>query len=622
MKLENRLIAIALFISIALSPVSCRKETPDPVPETPARETPAEKKTDTPELQFDGETSVLAYIGESVKVSFKASGEGKSSCKVEFTSDSKSAVEGSYNAASGVGYCNVTLNESAKHSHSLVKFTVKGGGKDRNYSVKVTAYYLDITGKDIVLPGNAGADAKLDYSINTNVPDFAPVISTEASWLKVEENTVTTTQENSSGETRTAEIIFSDKDGHLEPVTLKVSQETLAPQPKPGCVDFADWAFKKACLAIADTDNDGEVSLEEAAVVKKLSVAGKNISDIGGLDCFTSLEELDVSRNSLKELMLNDPAAFSNVKKINAEGNPTLERYSWSGCYPHCIRGLPVFYLEYDSKAVNITDIKYYESTDFSYNGIELIQEHTKGPKGIDLYFVTHAGLDVDYKSGAMRELVEMDINDLFLIEPFASLKGYFNIYFFSCVAPSTQSIGKYSDEQNTFMMERSLADYTQIVIKSCDAYYRSHASAPGAFPSYVAMGRSRMYAYSTASTTIVHEMGHALGSLVDQYIEEGRSWKGQCGPNFTEDNENLPWEKFFLYDQYKDRVGVYERNGGVYPSPESLMSSHRVYTYFDSPSRFAIYEYTMKGSGQSYDNDEIWTWFLDYDTINASIPY
>lgn len=651
MKLENRLIAIAIFISMALIPVSCRKDPPAPVPETPARETPAEKKTDTPELQFDGETSVLAYIGEPVKVSFKASGEGKSSCRVSFASDSKSSVEGSYDANKGSGYLTVTLNDSAKRSFSVVKATVKGGGKDRTYSVKVTAYYLDIKGKDIVLPGDAGADAKLDYDIDTNVPDFVPAISTDATWLKIEENTVTTTQENASGETRTAKITFSDKDGHFEPVTLKVNQETLAPQPKPGCVDFADWAFKKACLEITDSDKDGEVSMAEAASVQELNLYNKNISDLKGIESFTHIESLNVSRNNLKELILDNPASFSHLRNIEAK-EMNLEIINLSGCYA----GIEFkfnggkYYL-YEGTEVKYNEPAYYESTDYSFEPIHIIQEHSKGTKGIKIYIETTAFFDVDYLAGAHETLLQKVTNGLFFLEPFKSMREYFDIYHLPCIAPNTKQIGGLNDEQVSLINghKNSGALCVRIHIHTDTDRTRANATIlQNVFENCtynVNLYLKRMG--NVSEGTIIHEMGHAIGGLGDQYEEQGREYTE--APNFTKNpnREQAPWMQFFSLEKYKDRVGFYAKNGGFYPSLYSIMDGggiiDEIHPYeFDSVSRYEIFKNILIGANlyntgmttiplpngnwsswdTTIDASLIWEHFLEYDTINDHLPY
>lgn len=468
MKSRINTILAAFFLAAAMSTIgflsSCTKQEPAPVPATPSRENPTDKKVGTPELQFNGETSVLAYIGEPVKVNFKASGEGKSSCEVEFTSDGKSDVEGWYGANRGSGYFTVTLNDSAKHSFSLVTITVKGGDKQRTYSFKVTAYYLEINGKDIVLPGDAGAEAQLDYSIDTNVPDFAPVISTEASWLTVEGNTVTATRENTSGETRTAEIILSDKDGRFESVTLTVSQETLAPQPRPDCVNFSDKAFKKACLEIADSDKDGEVSFIEAESVQELVIVGKGIKDLTGLEAFKNVWKLDARNNDiedadiLKELHL--------LHWLDLTGNDRLRTFDLTGCtiyFDHCKYATPegLHYTvlrrqvgvsggqeygfnsdPYCKYSKHIRDERV--TTDWSrQDELVLIKPHTKTWKkdGKEMsYAICLTGMgyiDVDINDGSLDRLMRDSAEKLPICGDLKDKWDYFDVYYMSHIMDS-----------------------------------------------------------------------------------------------------------------------------------------------------------------------------------------
>lgn len=463
----NNLLAVILLataMSTAVTFSSCTKQEPDRMPGTPAQEKPTVNNADTPELQFEGETSVLAYVGEPVKVSFKTSGEGKSTCKVEFTSDSKSAVEGSYNAASGSGHFTVTLNDSANHTFSLVKLTVKGDGKDRNYSVKVTAYYLDITVKDIVLPGSAGADARLEYSIDTNIPDFVPVISTEAPWLTLEENTVTTTQENTSGETRTAEIILSDKNGHFEPVTLKVSQETLAPLPKPECVNFTDWAFKKACLEIADSDKDGEISFAEAESVQELVIVGKGIKDLTGLEAFKNVWKLDARNNDIEDADILKELHY--LHWLDLQGNNRLRTFDLTGCtiyFDHCKYATPEG-LRYTvlRRQVGVSggqdyalnsdpECKYSKhirdervTTDWSrQDELVLIKPHTKTWKkdGKEMsYAICLTGMgyiDVDINDGSMDRLMKDFADNFYNCGNVKDKWDYFDVYYMSHIMES-----------------------------------------------------------------------------------------------------------------------------------------------------------------------------------------
>lgn len=132
-------------------------------------------------------------------------------------------------------------------------------------------------------------------------------------------------------------------------------EETPAPVPAPapgpegedivmppvaveGCVAFAEWPFKDACVALADTDGDGEVSLDEALAVTELVVPGKGIQDLTGLEAFRNVWKVDardndiVSADVLKELHL--------LHWLDLRGNANLRSFDLTGCtiyFDHCL---------------------------------------------------------------------------------------------------------------------------------------------------------------------------------------------------------------------------------------------------------------------------------------------
>ena len=67
-------------------------------------------------------------------------------------------------------------------------------------------------------------------------------------------------------------------------------------------VEIPDANFKSFLLENFDTNRDGNISLPEAKVVKKLDCSGKNIKSLDGIEKFENLEYLDCSNNQLNEL--------------------------------------------------------------------------------------------------------------------------------------------------------------------------------------------------------------------------------------------------------------------------------------------------------------------------------
>ncbi|EZH75916.1 hypothetical protein ATO12_03745 [Aquimarina atlantica] len=78
---------------------------------------------------------------------------------------------------------------------------------------------------------------------------------------------------------------------------------------------FSDLNFKKALIAhtdpVIDINNDGEISIEEAEMIKDIDVHGKNISDLSGIEYFTNLNRLWCQNNKLTVLDLSKNTALT-----------------------------------------------------------------------------------------------------------------------------------------------------------------------------------------------------------------------------------------------------------------------------------------------------------------------
>jgi Leucine-rich repeat (LRR) protein len=85
-----------------------------------------------------------------------------------------------------------------------------------------------------------------------------------------------------------------------------------------------DSKFEQALIdlgIISDTNINGSVSKTEISVVTHLDVSGLDISDLSGIEDFTSLETLIVSNNQLTYLDLRNNI---NLKYLDVSGNPLI----------------------------------------------------------------------------------------------------------------------------------------------------------------------------------------------------------------------------------------------------------------------------------------------------------
>ncbi|AXT61741.1 T9SS C-terminal target domain-containing protein [Aquimarina sp. AD10] len=99
-------------------------------------------------------------------------------------------------------------------------------------------------------------------------------------------------------------------------------------------INFTDANFKTALLnhnPVIDTNGDGEITVQEAELVASLRVTGLNISNLDGIEYFTSITRLWAFRNNLTSLdlanniKLRDLNVSSNkLKNINISTNVEL----------------------------------------------------------------------------------------------------------------------------------------------------------------------------------------------------------------------------------------------------------------------------------------------------------
>ena len=88
-------------------------------------------------------------------------------------------------------------------------------------------------------------------------------------------------------------------------------------------VIFRDVNFKALILEGYDSNDDGQISTDEALTVTKLNLCTDNISSLEGIECFPNLTHLTCSGSGgLTEL---DLTANNRLRELNVEGNKLKE---------------------------------------------------------------------------------------------------------------------------------------------------------------------------------------------------------------------------------------------------------------------------------------------------------
>ena len=104
---------------------------------------------------------------------------------------------------------------------------------------------------------------------------------------------------NTGTEARSATITITAADKNAE---VKVEQKGKVVVPG---IAVADAKFKQYLVEAFDANKDGEISTGEAEAVKAMSLSGKGVESLSGIEFFVNLETLNCNNNSLATLDLS-----------------------------------------------------------------------------------------------------------------------------------------------------------------------------------------------------------------------------------------------------------------------------------------------------------------------------
>ena len=364
-------------------------------------------------LSLDPVTGIVAYRGEEVTVPFTLVESGRGKVSVTARAEGYGSVRCSYDKETGEGTVGITLADMER-SYAAAVLTVSDGTNAKEYRIEAEAFYFEFEAEDITLGAFEGL-------------------------------TVKALSENRTGDVRTTTVSLCERSGKFPAKSVTVTQEPSVPESKPDCVPFKDWNFKEAMLPIADTDLDGEVSLEEALAVGEIVVDGKGIRDLAGLECFSNAWKFEARDNDivdatvLKEL----PKLYS----LDLRGNKNLRTFDITGCsvyFEHCEFELTdqleyyLFRQQYGITHVSDPNCEHSwhllderKSTDWNrHKTWHKVQEHTKG-NGISIVFSGTGFIEKDLTDGSFERLME-DTMELFWETStlFKEYKEYFDVYY------------------------------------------------------------------------------------------------------------------------------------------------------------------------------------------------
>lgn len=304
-----------------------------------------------------------------------------------------------------------------------------------------------------------------------------------------------------------------------------------------------------------------------------------------------------------------------------------------------------------------IFSTEYYTSSDYSRDGEVVTLQTASTGKGINLVLMGDAYVDRDMEDGGKyEEDMKKSMEYFFSIEPYKSFRNRFNVYTVKVISETEYMSQKLDKMQlrlgafnetgtNYFSNDDICFEYAGKVngvdldkVTIINVVNNPNLFRVGGYTNMYASGASIGHIYMGGpSNIIVHESGgHGFAKLLDEYVYEGaaptmsETDKADFNTNYTTkgwganlDVTNSPtevkWAHLLADPLYKDEIGIYEGAWlwieGIYrPSINSVMNKD--YTWFNAPSREAIYKAIMQ---QSEGNDWIYHYedFVAYDAIN-----
>lgn len=179
------------------------------------------------------------------------------------------------------------------------------------------------------------------------------------------------------------------------------------------------------------------------------------------------------------------------------------------------------------------TEYNVTSSTDYTKDGnVETIQEATGVTKGVDLVLMGDGFMDTDINKGDYRNTLEQAYSDFFSVEPYKSLKNYFNVYYVTAVSENQSKVTS-AYKGNTTTVDPNGAVGTGASTKFA-TYFTPGATAMGGNNSLVleyakkALGTNADERIKTVQVVVVVNASAHAGtnhSYIDETTDYGASW-------------------------------------------------------------------------------------------------
>ena len=284
-------------------------------------------------------------------------------------------------------------------------------------------------------------------------------------------------------------------------------------------------------------------------------------------------------------------------------------------------------------------------------DGYLTLQTATKGNRGgIDIVFLGDGWDGETISNGEYLDLVNYQMESFFAIEPYRSMRDYFNVYVtfplsqergvntmytyvnnhFGTLShgPGQGLVAEYDDlldyaiEKTPLKSENAWRSTLILIPNSTDYTGQSVLDHEGNIGIAICPPQETPYPRDTRGTVQHEAGGHAFGKLGDEaiyknafaptsvrrYVEEmhGRGWYANLAT--TGKLHDVPWAEFIFDPDYSDRVDVYEGGYGytrfIY-RPEANSCMNYGIPYYNTPSRLAIYKRIKDYAGEEWSMEQ-----------------
>ena len=318
-----------------------------------------------------------------------------------------------------------------------------------------------------------------------------------------------------------------------------------------------------------------------------------------------------------------------------------------------------VFNMQDGDKTYTTTCLVHQYDYEYDEDGMLQLQKATKGNNGgIDIVFAGDGYDGQTISDGSYLDLVKYQTECFFAVEPYKSMRDYFNVY---VTFPLSQESGvntMYTYVNNRFgtlqgqsslssqctssqliteidevfdyvvdktpVVKNNLWRTLVILVPNSTAYEGNTQFVDNGGALSICPPSERAYPQDTRGT-IQHEAGgHGFGKLGDETIVfnrfapdavkneiENMHWRGWYANLATTGKlSSVPWADFVFDTRYSDYVDVYEGGygytRGIY-RPEANSCMNYGIPYYNTPSRLSIYRRIKDYAGEGFSMEDFY---------------